>query len=184
MCCRGDGKFGTLRLDWSVFAHTSTLWQFLEIAPWDRLALISRQLVSTLDLGESLGIMWRCWAPGPLLHKNRWSQGHPSFPFPSPPLLSIPHTSLPPLQLPLHHSLSTHGKGYLGNWWWLALDLALSVHLIRPCHGGESQRDWGRSCGSAMTEIGWGEPEGEGGAGGGRWDERKGWRGRRGGASS
>lgn len=38
--------------------------------------------------------------PGPLLDKNRWSQGHPSLLFPSPPLLSIPYGPLPPVLSP------------------------------------------------------------------------------------
>lgn len=62
-------------------------------------ALIARQLMSTLDHGESLEIMWRCQVPGTLLHKNRWSQGHPSLLYPSPPPLSIPYGSVPPLAL-------------------------------------------------------------------------------------
>lgn len=53
----GDGKFG---LDWRAFAHTSPLCQFSETAPWDRPAQIARQLMSTLNLRESLGIMWHC----------------------------------------------------------------------------------------------------------------------------
>lgn len=57
---QGDGMFGTLKLDWETFAHTSPLCQFSETEPWDRPALIARQLMSTLDLRESLGIMWRC----------------------------------------------------------------------------------------------------------------------------
>lgn len=42
--------------------------------------LITRQLMSRVDLRESLGIMCQCQVPGTLLHKNRWSQGQSSSP--------------------------------------------------------------------------------------------------------
>lgn len=52
------------------------------------------------DSSESLGIMWCWWVSGPLLHKNRWSQGHPSFSSNSPPLGSnLTARSAPPLLL-------------------------------------------------------------------------------------
>lgn len=49
--------------------------------------LITRQLMSRVDLRESLGIMCQCQVPGTLLHKNRWSQGQSSSSSSSSPLL-------------------------------------------------------------------------------------------------
>lgn len=113
------GAFETLKLDCRAPGHSySPLCQVFETEPWDRRALMAKQLMSTLDLWESFWIMCH-WVPGPLLHKNRWSQGHPS-------LLSHSHLLCLAYLMPLslHRSLSTHEKGYLSNWWWLALDLA------------------------------------------------------------
>lgn len=104
-CGWRDGKFETLKLDCRALGHTySPLCQFFEMEPWDRQALMAKQLMSTLDLRESFWIMWH-WVPESLLHKNRWSQGHPSLLSPSPPVLSISHASLPPF--PLSRSPST-----------------------------------------------------------------------------
>lgn len=93
-------SFGALNVHWwewwwEVQGWTSPFCQFSETEPQDRLAQIASQLMSTVDLRESLGIMWHCWVPGLLLHKNRWSQGHPFLLLPSVPLLSIPYGSLP-----------------------------------------------------------------------------------------
>lgn len=52
--------FCTPRLDSSAFAHTPPpppTTKFSEAEPWDRPALMASQLMSTLDLSESLGIM-------------------------------------------------------------------------------------------------------------------------------
>lgn len=98
---------------WEEQGWISPFCQFSETEPQDRLAQTASQLMSTVDLRESLEIMWHCWVPRPLLHKNRWYQGHPFLLLPSVPLLSIPYGSLlmhplssqspaPPPWFPLH----------------------------------------------------------------------------------
>lgn len=53
---RGDGMFDTHIPSHPPTAHPPPA-KFSEAEPWDRLALMARQLMSTLDLSDSLGIM-------------------------------------------------------------------------------------------------------------------------------
>lgn len=53
---RGDGMFDTHIPSHPPTAHPPPA-KFSEAEPWDRPALMARQLMSTLDLSDSLGIM-------------------------------------------------------------------------------------------------------------------------------